>query len=223
MILKEILKESILKLNENNIGEPNFISRRIISDILKIPKEYFFNKENEEISKDNIEKIRRNIEKIIEGIPIQYITNKQEFMGLEFYVDENVLVPRADTEILVEEVIKIVKENFVEKEKIEILDLCTGSGAIGISIAKYVENAKVTLVDISKEALKIAEKNSKDNMVLNKCELILSNMFNNLKNKKFDIIVSNPPYIETKTIEDLSIQVKKEPIIALDGGEDGNN
>ena len=94
MILKEILKESILKLKENNIGEPNSISRRIISDILKIPKEYFFNKENEEISKDNIEKIRRNIEKIIEGIPIQYITNKQEFMGLEFYVDENVLVPR---------------------------------------------------------------------------------------------------------------------------------
>lgn len=147
---------------------------------------------------------------------MQYITNQQEFMKLNFYVDENVLVPRPDTEILVEEVIKIVKK----QKKEQILDLCTGSGAIGISIAKYVASSNVVLADISKEALQVAKKNAKQNGVEKQITLIQSNLFEKIQTT-FDIIVSNPPYIRSKVIKTLQKEVQQQPQIALDGGEDG--
>jgi len=140
--------------------------------------------------------------------------NLQEFMKLNFYVDENVLVPQPDTEILVEKVVELIKN-----KKVDVLDLCTGSGAIGISIAKYSENTKVAVLDISKKALDIARINSKNNNT--EIEFILSDMFKNLENRKFDFIVSNPPYIKTNEIEKLSNEVKNEPHLALDGGQDG--
>ena len=137
-------------------------------------------------------------------------------MKLDFYVDENVLVPRPDTEILVEEVINIAKQ--INKSKINILDLCTGSGAIAVSIGAYIKNAKITAADISSKALNVAKENAKKNNV--QIELIKSDMFENVTGK-YDIIVSNPPYIETKTIRSLDKDVQNEPIIALDGGDDG--
>lgn len=156
------------------------------------------------------------ITQIIQGKPLQYITNQQEFMKLNFYVDENVLVPRPDTEILVEEVIEIVKK----QKKEQILDLCTGSGAIGISIAKYVASSNVVLADISKEALQVAKKNAKQNGVEKQITLIQSNLFEKIQTT-FDIIVSNPPYIRSKVIKTLQKEVQQQPQIALDGGEDG--
>jgi release factor glutamine methyltransferase len=138
-------------------------------------------------------------------------------MKLDFYVDKNVLIPRADTEILVEEVINNCNNN--AERNYNILDLCAGSGAIGISIAKYVKTSKITEVDISNEALNIAMKNAKLNEVAN-IEFLQSNMFKNI-NKKFDIIVSNPPYIKKDVIAKLDYEVQKEPKLALDGGEDG--
>ena len=138
-------------------------------------------------------------------------------MKLDFYVDENVLIPRADTEILVEEVINQCSKK--QGREYKILDLCTGSGAIGISLAKYIENVEVICVDVSKKALEIAEKNAKNNNVDN-IKFIYSNMFSNIKDK-FDIIVSNPPYIKRKVIEELEKEVQNEPHIALDGGIDG--
>ena len=146
---------------------------------------------------------------------MQHITHTQEFMKMDFYVDENVLIPRPDTEILVEEVINIAKK----MDKPKILDLCTGSGAIAISIAKNVPNAEVYAIDISEKALNVASKNAQ--RLETKVKFIKSDLFKNLKNMKFDIIVSNPPYIKKEDIQYLSEDVKKEPQIALDGGYDG--
>lgn len=189
----------------------------LLANILNKNKEYLLIHDTEELNISNINKYKEDIQKLANSIPIQYIINKQEFMGLEFYVDKNVLIPQPDTEILVEEAIKICN---TYSGDIKVLDLCTGSGAIGISIGKYVKNAKVYATDISDEAINIAKKNAKQNNV-NNIEFIISDMFDNIKETNFDIIVSNPPYIETDVIPLLSEEVKKEPIIALDGGKDG--
>ena len=139
-------------------------------------------------------------------------------MNLNFYVDENVLIPQPDTETLVLQAIKRIKQ--YENNNIKVLDLCTGSGAIAISLAKEFENKNVQVYasDISDKALEVAKKNSKKNDV--HINFINSNMFENI-DEKFDIIVSNPPYIETETIKKLSKDVQQEPHIALDGGFDG--
>ena len=138
-------------------------------------------------------------------------------MKLNFYVDENVLIPRQDTEVLVEEVIKIAKNIRAKK----ILDLCTGSGAIAVSLAKYLENTQITALDISGKALDVAIANAKNNHVQEKITFVESNLFQDLRQEKYDIIVSNPPYIRRKEIATLDKEVRKEPKIALDGGEDG--
>ena len=160
----------------------------------------------------------RYIDKIINGKPIQYITNEQEFMKLKFYVDENVLIPQPDTEILVEKVINDIKD-----KEVKILDLCTGSGVIAISLAKYINTSKIFATDISNKAIQIAKLNAEKNLVHKKIEFILSDMFKNINEDKYDVIVSNPPYIKTEVIKTLDKQVKHEPILALDGGIDGLN
>ena len=138
-------------------------------------------------------------------------------MKLNFFVDENVLIPRPDTEILVEEVIKIAKKTKAKK----ILDLCTGSGAIAVSLAKYLGDVEITAIDISSKSLQIAIKNAKSNQVEDKITFIESDLFSNITDDKYDIIVSNPPYIRKDVINTLTKEVQKEPKIALDGGEDG--
>ena len=138
-------------------------------------------------------------------------------MKMNFYVDENVLIPRPDTEILVEEVIKIANKIRAKK----ILDLCTGSGAISVALAKNISNSKITAIDVSSRALNVAKKNAKINKVENQITFIKSDLFNNLSKEKYDIIVSNPPYIKRNIIKRLDKEVQKEPYIALDGGIDG--
>ena len=216
MKIEEVLKEGKRILNENDIEDANLIARILLEFILDMDRSEIIIKQEQEVEKENEEKYKNLIEKIVQGIPLQYITNNQEFMKLNFYVDENVLIPQPDTEILVEEVIKIAKKEAKEK----ILDICTGSGCIGISLAKAMQNAKITMSDISKNAIEIAKKNSKENNVLERTKFIESDMFENIK-EKFDIIVSNPPYIETDVIRTLSREVQNEPKLALDGGEDG--
>ena len=178
----------------------------------------------QEVPEVKINEFEIGLEKIKNNIPIQYITNHQEFMKLDFYVDENVLIPQPDTEILVEEVIKYVNENaenFSNSSPIKILDLCTGSGAIAISLAKYIENVEITATDISNKAIQIAKLNAEKNLVHKKIKFIESDMFENIEKNQFDIIISNPPYIETNIIPTLDKEVQKEPFIALDGGDDG--
>lgn len=218
MNIKQALEYGIELLKENNIDEPILKTRIILANILNESKEYLIIHEKNELSKDLEKLYITNIQKICKGIPLQYIINKQEFMGLEFYVDENVLIPQPDTEILVEEVIDISKR----EGKKNILDLCTGSGAIGISIANSISECNITLSDISKDALEVAKENCIKHKVEDRVTIIQSDLFENIdENNKFDIIVSNPPYIKTDVIKTLDKEVQNEPILALDGGEDG--
>jgi len=170
---------------------------------------------NDEISDIIINKI--NIRK--SGMPIQYVVGNQEFMGLKFKVNKNVLIPRQDTEILIDKILKM----YSNKENIRVLDIGTGSGAISISLAKYLKNSEIVSIDISAEALDVAKENALLNGVSDKIKFIKSDLFENLTDEgKFDIIVSNPPYIKSKEIEELQVEIKgHEPNLALDGGVDG--
>lgn len=215
MKIKELLEYGKSNLIEKE--EPYRLSKMLLKNILHVDSTYLIINSEKEIEEKIENKYKNEIEVLKCGMPLQYITNKQEFMGLNFYVDENVLIPQPDTEILVEEVLEKIKDT---KNEMSILDICTGSGAIGISLAKNIDNVNVTMSDISEEALKIAQKNAKTNNVLDKCEFIKSNMFENIENT-YDVIVSNPPYIKSKVIKTLGKEVQNEPLIALDGGEDG--
>ena len=149
-------------------------------------------------------------------MPLQYLTGEQEFMGLPFCVNEHVLIPRQDTEVLVEEAIRVIQKEMPEAA---VLDLCTGSGCIGISIQSFCSNTQVTAADISEDALKVAQKNAKENQV--PVEFVHSDLFEEISGS-YDMIVSNPPYIPSKVIETLMPEVRDhEPIKALDGKEDG--
>lgn len=213
MTIKQILEEAISILKENKIEEPILKSKLLLAFVLKKEKEYLIINDNKEILDIEVKGYRDIINRLIEGEPLQYIIGRQEFMGLEFEVNKNVLIPRADTESLVEEII-----NIIEEQELTILDLCTGSGAIAIALAKKIENIKVTATDISLEALETAKKNALLNDVIIK--FINSDLFENIEGT-FDIIVSNPPYIETEVIKTLNKDVQHEPFIALNGGEDG--
>ncbi len=159
------------------------------------------------------------LEKRCNGIPYAYIVGHKEFMKLDFEVNSSVLIPRDDTEVLVEKVIEIASN--ISKNEVKILDLCTGSGCIAISLDKNILNAKVYASDISKKALEVAMRNAKKNDA--EITFIKSDLFKEIDDDiKFDIIVSNPPYIKTDVIDTLQKEVKEnEPIIALDGGADG--
>ena len=233
---KELLEFGKKILSEYKIEDSYIKAKKILEYVLNQTSSEFIMNSLEEVSKNNELEYKTKLQEIINEKPLQYITHKQEFMGLEFYVDENVLIPQPDTEILVETAIKIIeKRNLKNKEiiknydtekakenkQVQVLDLCTGSGCIGISIAKYVANTKVIVADISKEAIQIAKKNAILNNVEERIEFIVSNLFENIGQKQFDYIVSNPPYIETDAIKTLSKEVQNEPKLALDGGEDG--
>lgn len=167
-----------------------------------------------EIKEEVVKEYRAMLAKRAEHIPLQHIIGTQEFMGIEFMVNEHVLIPRQDTEILVEEALKRLKPEDT------VLDMCTGSGCIIISLAKNVKLSKAVGVDVSKEALEV----SKANAVKNEADVsfIESNLFENIVKEQYDMIVSNPPYIESEVIEGLMPEVREhEPRLALDGGEDG--
>lgn len=217
MTIMEAIKKGMIELKNSNIESPKLKSRLLMQFTLNKPRQYVIVNDMEELNKSEEKKYFDAILKMKKGIPLEHITHQKEFMKLNFFVDENVLIPRQDTEILVEEVIKIAQKTNAKK----ILDLCTGSGSIAVSLAKYLPETEITAIDISNEALKIAKKNAISNQVENQITFISSDMFTNLNDEKFDIIVSNPPYIKRNVIDTLDEEVKKEPYIALDGGEDG--
>ena len=189
-----------------------------------------FLRANEEVDPETEAKYMELVEERAKRIPLQHITGTQEFMGHTFKVSPDVLIPRQDTETLVEEAARTIqntpKEKLTFMEKLrgakewEVLDLCCGSGAIGISLAKICSNIRVTASDISSAAIKIAGENAA--AMRTKIKLVEGDMFTPHAGKKFDMIVSNPPYIRTAMISILQEEVKNhEPLGALDGGRDG--
>ena len=156
----------------------------------------------------------------ISGEPVQYITGKCEFFSLEFFVNSSTLIPRADTEIVVEECIKLIKEHSLKS----VLDIGAGSGCIGITLSHSIDDLDVTLLDVSEDALKMCKRNAESLLGGKKISFINADIkaVNEECFEKFDLIVSNPPYIETEVVKELEEKVKDyEPIRALDGGEDG--
>lgn len=218
MNIKELREFGKKKLIENNIDEAIFKVNILLEHVLKMDKMQLLLNDESKVPSTLEREYIDSIEKIVRGTPIQYITNKQEFMGLNFWVDESVLIPQPDTEVLVEETIKRIKKDS------KILDLCTGSGAIAISLVHYLKNnfnLEIYASDISEKAIEIAKRNELNIEKNNQIKFINSDMFKSMPYNDFDIIVSNPPYIEKGIIHNLSREVQNEPHIALDGGEDG--
>ena len=196
-------------------------ARTIMSYATGLGTAQLITKAKELMRDDDFAEFEKRIYARIAGKPLQYIVGMQEFMGLPFRVNPSVLIPRLDTEVLAEQVLGIIEGMGLERP--EVLDLCTGSGALGVTIAAKVPGALVTMTDVSEEALKTAMGNAGLNGVNRRCSFLLGDMFEALPDDKlFDIIVCNPPYIESDVIETLDVEVKDhEPRLALDGGPDG--
>lgn len=214
MKIQAVLDNVRSELKAAGIESFSIDSQLIVSEALGIEKIQLVTHNTDEISDDKLNIIKEYASRRIKREPMQYILGHCEFMGLDFRVDRNTLIPRADTENIVEEAISIIKEKGYKT----VLDIGTGSGAIAVSIGKYTD-AEITAVDISKSALAVAEENAQKNNV--SVNFIESDLFENVEDS-FDLIVSNPPYIESAVIDTLDSQVKDfEPLSALDGGVDG--
>ena len=173
------------------------------------------------MDEEDFREYERCIHDRLTGTPLQYIVGMQEFMGLPITVNPSVLIPRLDTEVVVEEAIRIIGEKGWNHP--DVLDMCTGSGVIGVTIAAKVPESIVTMTDVSEEALRTAMSNAGLNGVNRKCVFLRGDMFDALPaDREYDMIICNPPYIETDVIDTLSIEVREhEPKMALDGGKDG--
>ncbi|HBB27805.1 MAG TPA: peptide chain release factor N(5)-glutamine methyltransferase [Clostridiales bacterium] len=221
--IEYLINDGMNILKERDYNNPFLDLQLILMHLLKKDKIYLYAHKDEIVDEQIIKKYYEMINKRDSGYPLQYMLHSQEFMGLDFYVEEGVLIPRLDTETLVEKIINLVKNSEYKDKHINILDIGTGSGAIALSLAYYIKNASVTAIDISETAVKVANIN-KINLAIENAEIIKGDLFGNLntQDKKFHIIVSNPPYIEKEEIEKLQIEVAKyEPRLALDGGDSG--
>lgn len=221
LTLKQLYKVGTVKLAEEGIEEFSLDAWYLLEYVTGVSKAMYFAEPERAVSEENADRYIDCIRQRAAHIPLQHITGEQEFMGYPFYVNEHVLIPRQDTEILVEEAIQIMRP------KMKILDMCTGSGCIVLSILKmckekyYMTDLQGIGVDVSEEALKVARENSRRLEV--PVTWIQSDLFAKIpEEEKYDVIVSNPPYIETAVIDTLQEEVRlHDPYIALDGKEDG--
>lgn len=201
------------KLNSANIEDAKNDAWLLLTFVCKIDRTFYYVHMDEEMPVEQQEEYESVLSKRAERVPLQYITGEQEFMGMTFFINEAVLIPRQDTETLVEEALKIARPGM------KIMDMCTGSGCILLSILKNVLDVEGFGYDISKQAINVAKENAKRNNIVATFEK--SDLFENVT-ETFDMIVSNPPYIPTDVIGGLMPEVAVyEPIQALDGMEDG--
>lgn len=213
MTFREAMSFGEEKLNSAGIVDAKTDAWLLLTYVCKIDRTFYYVHMDEAMSPEQLAEYEAILNKRAEHVPLQYITGEQEFMGLPFHVNESVLIPRQDTETLVEEALKIIRPGM------KVLDMCTGSGCILISILKNVVDVEGFGYDISKQALNTAKENAKLNNVNATFER--SDLFEEVVDE-FDVIVSNPPYIPTEVIGGLMPEVAVyEPIQALDGKEDG--
>lgn len=214
MTFKQALDRGIKLLESEHIPDARIDAWLLLSYVSQMTKAQYFMKQNDSMDELTLYKYKDVLLKRASHEPLQHITGEQDFMGITFWVNEHVLIPRQDTETLVEEALKVIPSGS------HVLDLCTGSGCIVISLAVLGQGITGTGVDISEEALAVARDNG-NRLVDSKVDFIKGNLFEPVTGK-FSAIVSNPPYIRSKDIECLAIEVKDhEPRIALDGYEDG--
>lgn len=220
MKYKDLYTQGMEKLSSENIADAKIDARLLLEYVCKTDRNALFLKPDMEVTDQEVQKYLELIAKRMKHIPLQHLTGEQDFMGLTFTVNEHVLIPRQDTECLVEIVLKHLHDGM------RILDMCTGSGCILISLLHYSNDCQGVGVDLSKEAVEIATHNAKvlgSNGIADKMDatFIQSDLFEKVRGK-FDIIVSNPPYIKTEVINTLMPEVKDyEPMMALDGTKDG--
>ena len=217
MKIQAALKESNIFLMKNNIRNSQLDSEILMSEVIGKDRKYIILNSNKTLKKKEILKFKRLIEQRSKGKPIAYLTNKKFFWKYEFDIVENVLIPRPDTEILVEQVLNIYKN----KNKINFLDIGTGSGCILLSILKERKDFFATGIDISDDAIKICKINAYKLGVKNRVKLFKSDI-DNFSNGKYDLIISNPPYIKNLDLKYLEKDVIDfEPKLALNGGLEG--
>lgn len=223
MTNKELILEGTELLRNSGIAEAELDARLLFEEAFDVSRSFILMNAREEVlDVDKCDKFRDFIAQRSKRIPLQHITSHQDFMGLRFKVNEHVLIPRQDTEILVEEAMKSVHDGMT------ILDLCTGSGCILISLLNYSNSTFGTATDISQEALEVAGENAENILGMrtdSSYRFLKADIFDPIPEElrgRFDIVVSNPPYIESKIIDELEPEVSEhDPMIALDGGSDG--
>lgn len=214
VLVKDFIENSRSKLDAAGISDASVDVWILLEEFADIKRSDYYVNQDVVLSDEELEILNEAIDKRVKRIPLQHITGHQEFMGLDFKVNDKVLVPRQDTESLVEEVVKYIKD-----KDLKVLDMCTGSGCIAISVKDMCENTLVTASDISKDAIEVAMENAELNFA--DVEFIESDLFDEVTGK-FDVIVSNPPYIRTSEIENLMDEVRVyDPKMALDGDSDG--
>ena len=219
MTFSELLKQGSSILADCNIDDFEFDAMCLLEHAFDFNRNQYFLSRHLTVDAEKKEKFLSLIKRRSVGEPLQYIIGKWGFMDGEFYVGEGVLIPRPDTEILVETAADYIRENNVNT----VFDLCSGSGCIGISLTMLFPDINVVCAELSDKAFAFLEKNIVLNKVSNvtavKCDITKD--YNNFDISKIDVLVSNPPYIETEEISTLSIEVRQEPFMALDGGKDG--
>lgn len=214
MVISKFVRETAKHLSEN----PLFEAEQMVMAVCNLDRTELVLKGRNDVSEEEIEKVNDMVLRRLKGEPLQYIIGECEFMSLKFYTERGVLIPRSDTETLVEKILDFTDEN----KEYKVLDICTGTGCIGISIANYRKKAKVKLLDISDIAINLAKRNIILNNVNDRVFAEKEDILKDYPKDKYDIIVSNPPYIESDIIDTLQVEVKDyEPHLALDGGKDG--
>lgn len=217
MVIKDLLKNITQKLRESGNDNPVFEAHQLVRHVTGLSATDLVLRHNTPCKKQQIDLALQLTDRRLLCEPLQYILGTQEFMSLEFNVTPNVLIPRADTETLVEYVLDKTKN-----KSLSLLDIGTGTGCIPLSIAFYNKNAFVRGLDISTKATELARKNANKLQLLNRADFELCDILKTCPNGKYDVITSNPPYIETEIIQTLQKEVRDfEPTLALDGGIDG--
>ena len=225
MTVLELLNWSTDPLEDHRIENPRLNAELLLACCLNVSREGLYIHLNDQIKEKEQETFERLIKRRIAGEPLQYILGHQEFWSIDFKVDPHVLIPRPETELLVEQARFILSEMPLERAP-SVLEIGTGSGAVAISLAKEVRDIFLVATDISREALLVAKENAKSAGLLDQIEFVIGNLFDPFRLFKegelFDLILSNPPYVDHSEIQRLPREVRDyEPVIALDGGKDG--
>ena len=220
MKIKDIINYGVAMIK--NTESPSLETQMMIAKVIEKDRLYIMLNLEEDIDESKVEIIKTMIDKRKSSYPLQYILGEREFWGMDFKVSEGVLIPRQDTEILIEETLKKLKDN-KHKSNLKGFEIGVGSGIISITLLKEIETLTMIGVDINDKAIELTKANALKHEVSDRLCILNSNLFEKInKENQFDFIISNPPYIETKVIDSLQEDIKQhEPKLALDGGEDG--